>query len=65
MSIAEIESAIKKLPSDEVAELMAWFESYYNQVWDKQIESDLRSGKLDSLLAEVDEEIEADLARPL
>lgn len=65
MSVTEIESAIRELHSDEVAELMVWFENYYHQMWDKQIEDDLESGKLDSLLAEVDEEIGAGLIRPL
>lgn len=65
MSITEIESAIEKLPAEEVSELMEWFEVYYHQMWDRQIADDLESGKLDSLLAEVDEEIEAGLATPL
>ena len=33
--------------------------------WDKQIENDLDSGRLDWLLAEIDDEYEAGLARPL
>lgn len=65
MSVAEIERAIEELPASEVAKLMEWFESYYHQLWDKQIEADLESGRLDSLLSEVDEEIEAGLAKPL
>jgi hypothetical protein len=65
MSITEIESAITKLPADEVAALMFWLECYHEQLWDKQIADDLDSGRLDSLLAEVDQEIETGLARPL
>jgi hypothetical protein len=65
MSIAEIETAIKQLPADQVSELMAWLAGYHEQVWDKQIADDLESGRLDSLLAEVDAEIEAGLAKPL
>lgn len=65
MSITEIEKAIEKLPAEDVSKLMAWFEAYYHQMWDKQIAEDLESGRLDSLLAEVDEEIEAGLAKPL
>ena len=33
--------------------------------WDKQIEDDLDAGRLDALLAEIDAEYEAGLARPL
>ena len=65
MSITEIEKAIEKLPAEDVGELMTWFEAYYNQMWDRQIAEDLESGRLNSLLAEVDEEIEAGLAKPL
>ena len=65
MSVVEIERAIEQLPAQEVGELMAWFENYYHQLWDKRIESDINSGRLDSLLAEVDEEIENGLAKPL
>jgi len=65
MSITEIESAITKLPAEEVAALMSWLEHYHEQLWDKQIANDLESGRLDSLIAEVEEEIEAGLVRPL
>ncbi|HQU93491.1 MAG TPA: hypothetical protein PLK77_14395 [Pyrinomonadaceae bacterium] len=65
MSVTEIEKAIEKLPAGEVGELMAWFENYYHQIWDKQIEADLEAGALDGLLAEVDKEIEAGLVKPL
>ena len=65
MSVTEIESAIAQLPAKEVAELMAWLQDYHDRVWDKQIEDDLEAGRLDKLLAEVDEEHRAGLARPL
>ncbi len=35
------------------------------RAWDEQIEDDLDAGRLDALLAEVDREYEAGLARPL
>jgi hypothetical protein len=65
MSVTEIESAIAQLPAKEVAELMAWLQDYHDRVWDKQIEDDLEAGRLDKLLAEVDEEHRAELAQPL
>lgn len=65
MSVTEIEQAIEKLPASDVGVLMSWFEDYYHKVWDKQIEADLRSGALNDLLQEVDEEINAGLANPL
>jgi hypothetical protein len=65
MSVVEIESAIAQLPAKEVAELMAWLQNYHEQVWDRQIEDDLEAGRLGKLLAEVDDERRAGLARPL
>jgi len=65
MSVKEIEIAITKLPALDLAELMAWLENYHAQMWDKQIEEDLETGRLDALLAEVDKEYEAGLGQPL
>ena len=65
MSVKEIEAAIARLPSNEVAELMAWLAEYDAQLWDRQIADDLDAGRLDKLLAEVDDEIQAGHAQPL
>jgi len=65
MSIQEIEAAITQLPAEQVDALMAWLEEYQAQLWDKQIEQDLETGRLDDLLSEVDKEYEAGLAEPL
>jgi len=65
MSIIEIENAIKQLPPEKVNELMDWFTAYHAELWDKQIAEDLENGRFDSLLGEIDAEIEAGLAKPL
>ncbi len=65
MSVQDIEQAIRQLPSPEVEKLTVWLNDYHHQLWDKQIEDDLDSGRLDALLAEVDAEYEAGLAKPL
>lgn len=65
MTVREIESAIAQLPPKELAELAAWLQEYHQQAWDKEIEDDLEAGRLDAMLAEVDKECEAGLARPL
>jgi hypothetical protein len=64
MSVTEIEAAITELASGDLAELMSWLEDYHAKVWDKQIADDLDSGRLDTLLADVDREYEAGLAEP-
>ena len=65
MSLTEIEAAITQLPAAEVDKLMTWLEEYHASNWDKQIADDLDSGRLDDLLAEVEQEIEAGMAKPL
>ena len=49
MSVKEIEEAIAQLSARDVAELMAWLEEHHAQVWDRQIEDDLETGRLDAL----------------
>jgi hypothetical protein len=65
MSVKEIEVAITQLPRKDLVELVVWFENYHARMWDKQIEEDLEAGRLDASLAEVDEEYESGLGRPL
>ena len=65
MSVQEIEHAIAQLPKDELRELVAWLADYHQQVWEQQIENDLESGRLDSLIAAAEKEYQAGMARPL
>ena len=65
MDVKEIESAIANLPPSEVAELAKWFEEYHAQVWDQQIERDLKAGRLDALLEEAKQDLESDRCREL
>jgi DNA-binding PadR family transcriptional regulator len=65
MSITEIEQAITELSPEELARFREWFDEYYAQVWDKQIEEDAKAGRLDKLISEADEEYNAGLSKPL
>lgn len=65
MTIAEIERAIIELPPQDLTRLREWFDEFYAQMWDKQIERDAAAGRLDKLLAEVDKEYNAGLSAPL
>ena len=65
MSVSEIEAAISELSNKDLAELVDWLQDYHQRLWDAQIEQDLEAGRLDQVLAEVDEEYEAGLSRPL
>lgn len=57
-TVEEIESAIERLSDAEVAELKAW-------LWDREIESDSVSGRLDALADEALAEHRAGKSRPL
>jgi hypothetical protein len=52
MTLQEIQSAITKLAPSEIAELADWLTEYQAGLWDRQIEEDSKSGKLDKLLLE-------------
>lgn len=65
MSVKEIEAAITQLPTNDIKELKAWITEYDAHRWDEQIADDLEAGRLDWLLAEVEQEYQAGLARPL
>lgn len=65
MSIQDIEHAITQLSPSELTELVSWLHDYHHQIWDQQLEDDLNSGRLDSLIADAEKEYEAGLARPL
>ncbi len=65
MSISEIESAIAQLSPSEIARLAEWFQEFQAQAWDRQIERDVQSGRLDSLIDQADAEFHAGDYRPL
>ena len=61
----EIESAIKQLPESEARNLAKWLEEYLNERWDRQLEADLASGKLDHLIAQAEADIATNKVRDL
>ncbi|PYS99593.1 MAG: hypothetical protein DMF63_10935 [Acidobacteria bacterium] len=65
MSILEIENAIKNLSPEKVNELMDWFVAYHAEIWDEEIETDVKEGRLDSILNEVNSEINSGNAKPI
>jgi hypothetical protein len=65
MSVHELEQAISQLPSEELTRLAAWFEEFMADEWDKQIERDAASGKLDHLIRKADDDIKAGRFTPL
>ena len=54
-TVEEIKAAISKLTLEERAEVARWFHGWKDDPWDRQMASAIAAGKLDQLLAEVDE----------
>jgi len=47
--VQRIEEEVASLPTVELAKFRSWFENFDAKAWDKQIEEDLTSGKLDDM----------------
>ena len=64
-TVTEIKAAISQLTLEERAEVARCLHEWEDDAWDKQIQQDLAAGKLDSLLAKVDEDIDHGRLRDL
>lgn len=49
MSLQELERAVQTLPAPDFQEFSDWFDEWRAEQWDRQIEQDALSGKLDHL----------------
>jgi hypothetical protein len=47
--VEAVEQQIQELTSEELEAFRTWFAEYDAEVWDRQIEADARSGRLDEL----------------
>ena len=54
--VDEIKTAIESLPENEFVQLREWFSEKDWEKWDRQIERDSESGKLNFLIEEALEE---------
>lgn len=48
MGLSELESAIERLPADQLASFAAWFEEFLAETWDRQVEADILGGRLEN-----------------
>lgn len=51
-TLQEIEQAVQHLSAEDLARFRAWFAEYDWHAWDRQLEADVRGGRLDKLAAE-------------
>lgn len=54
LTVAEIESAIKKPPPNKVSELSEWLAEFEAEISDEQIAEDLQNGKVSSIIRKED-----------
>ena len=64
-NVKSIENAVESLPPVELAEFRRWFAEFDGAAWDRQIEQDAASGKLDQLAAEALADYRAGSAKQL
>lgn len=55
-TVEEIKRAIEGLPPEDVNKLTDWLLQRRNELWDRQMDEDAASGKLDFLFEEADAE---------
>jgi hypothetical protein len=58
-NLLELETEIKHLPDSEIRQLTDRLQTYLDEKWDQQMETDLTSGRLDSLIANAEADIAA------
>ena len=51
-TIQEIEDAIRQLSPEDLAAFRAWFAEFDAGLWDRQIQADVSTGRLDALAEE-------------
>jgi hypothetical protein len=51
-TVDDIEAAIERLPRDQFFQLLAWLRGRFADEWDRQIEDDLKAGRLDEFARE-------------
>jgi hypothetical protein len=65
-TVAEIIEAVKNLPEAEKGEFLERLaEIDFDDAWDRQIEADVKAGRLDKLIAQAEADIAAGRTKPL
>ena len=47
--VAGLEERVRELSKEELAEFREWFSGFDGDAWDRQLASDVKAGRLDSL----------------
>ena len=63
--LEQIEKSVAELSKEELKAFAAWFAELQADLWDRQIEADAKTGKLDKLAAKAIADHRAGRTRPL
>jgi hypothetical protein len=63
--LEKIEQDIAALNPKDVRKLADWLEDYKAELWDRQMEDDAKSGRLDDFIDSASKEIASGKVRPL
>jgi hypothetical protein len=59
IKVEEIKTAVTHLSPPELQDFSTWYKQFEAELWDKQIEEDIKAGKLDKLAEEALADFEA------
>ncbi|HEY2146830.1 MAG TPA: hypothetical protein VGH32_02765 [Pirellulales bacterium] len=65
MSVEELQSAISRLPAEELDRFSRWFEEFLADQWDERIAADIRAGRLEAAGQRADDEFTTGRCTPL
>ena len=63
--VEELETRVRNLPSEGLAQFRDWFYEFENDLWDHQIQSDFKAGKFAGLIEEARKEFSQGKVREL
>lgn len=61
----ELQTTVSNLSPSELVKFSEWFEEFMANQWDKKIEADILSGRLDTIGKYADDEFIAGRTKPL
>ena len=65
MTLEQIEAHVSQLSPDELKAFNRWFDGFMASAWDRQMDDDAASGRLDRLVAKLGIDFENDATEPM
>jgi len=63
--VKDLEQQVQALSPEELAQFREWFLEFDWAVWDRELERDVRAGKLDAMAEKAIQDYEAGKTKPL